>query len=121
MMIPAVMIAGGVCNRSGKYISERCATYTSATSPPNAAAATMSHSSSAMARLIAWRPEPPSTSRTRLTPMSLHGADETLRDITALVAGRRPKCLLSVDKAAVRDRRKLFVVTHVADAAPGPA
>ena len=53
--------------------------------------------------------------------MSLHGADETLRDITALVAGRRPKCLLSVDKAAVRDRRKLFVVTHVADAAPGPA
>jgi len=52
----------------------------------------------------------------RLTPMSSHGSDETLRDITALVAG------LSVDKAAVRDRRKLFVVAHVAvDGAPGPA
>src|SRR5262249_41525252 len=109
-------IAGGVCSRSGKYISERCAAYTSATSPPNTAAATMSHSSRAMARLIAWRPGLPSRSGRRLTPMSSHGADETLRDITALDAG------LSVDKAAVRDRRKLFVVVRVAaDGAPVPA
>jgi len=36
-------MAGGVRSRSGKYISDRCATYISATSPPNAAAAPMSH------------------------------------------------------------------------------
>jgi hypothetical protein len=45
-------MAGGVRSRSGKYISERCATYISAMSPPKAAADTMSHSSSAMASTL---------------------------------------------------------------------
>ena len=41
--------AGAVRSRSGKYISERCATYISATKPPKQATAMRSHLSKAMA------------------------------------------------------------------------
>src|SRR5215469_10985568 len=62
-----------------------------------------------------------------ITPMSSHGADETAEGYNCSGRWSAPKVdILSVDKAAVRDRCKLFLVAHVAvvvaaDGAPVPA